>query len=130
MLKAVPMLEERISVPADFFSRLTDRIEGLGDFLELETSSRSPNACLRPSPLTDNSVYVGYRLGSLVSSGSLRHRAYGLEMSPDFHRSYPHCRLVPAADDRRVLLIRTRPASLDRTAAFRERASLDYIREE
>ncbi len=29
------------------------------------------------------------RPGLLASSGSLRHRAYGLEMSPDFHRAYP-----------------------------------------
>jgi hypothetical protein len=29
------------------------------------------------------------RPGLLASSGSLRHRVYGLEMSPDFHRAYP-----------------------------------------
>lgn len=29
------------------------------------------------------------RAGLLASSGSLRHRAYGIEMDPDFHRAYP-----------------------------------------
>jgi hypothetical protein len=40
------------------------------------------------------------RPGLLASSGSLRHRAYGLEMSPDFHRAYPIADwfLLPASD--------------------------------
>lgn len=29
------------------------------------------------------------RAGLLASSGSMRHRAYGLEMAPEFHRAYP-----------------------------------------
>jgi Uncharacterized conserved protein (DUF2075) len=42
------------------------------------------------------------RPGLLASSGSLRHRAYGLEMSPDFHRGYPIADwfLLPASDVR------------------------------
>jgi hypothetical protein len=42
------------------------------------------------------------RPGLLASSGSLRHRAYGLEMSPDFHRAYPIADwfLLPASDVR------------------------------
>jgi len=31
----------------------------------------------------------GLRPGLLASSGALRHRAHGLEMSPEFHRAYP-----------------------------------------
>jgi len=42
------------------------------------------------------------RPGLLASSGSLRHRAYGLEMSPDFHRGYPIADwfLLPGSDVR------------------------------
>jgi Schlafen group 3, DNA/RNA helicase domain len=42
------------------------------------------------------------RPGLLASSGSLRHRAYGLEMSPDFHRAYPIADwfLLPTSDVR------------------------------
>jgi hypothetical protein len=83
------MLEERISVPADFFSRLADRIEGLGDFLELETSSRSPNACLRPSPLTDN-VEAGD--GENVIHIGATKRLAGFRREALFYRSFPgHC---------------------------------------